>query len=137
MENKPEIPALAARIKEFPIKIKKTKPFKNAQVCTGGVSLTEVHPHTLESRKVPGLYLAGELLDTDGICGGYTCSGPGPVQPWQAHMPLYNRKVDNMTHHTTIKLPVSHTENELEKKIIKTLKIKKKSFFIWHHAAQY
>lgn len=71
MENKPEIPALAARIKEFPIKIKKTKPFKNAQVCTGGVSLTEVHPHTLESRKVPGLYLAGELLDTDGICGGY------------------------------------------------------------------
>ena len=71
MENKPEIPALAARIKEFPIKIKKTKPFENAQVCTGGVSLTEVHPHTLESRKVPGLYLAGELLDTDGICGGY------------------------------------------------------------------
>lgn len=71
MEGKPEIPALAAKIKEFPVKIKKTKPFENAQVCAGGVSLTEIHPHTLESRKVPGLYLAGELLDTDGICGGY------------------------------------------------------------------
>ena len=44
---------------------------RQAQVCTGGVVTSEVVPETLESRKVPGLYLAGELLDVDGMCGGY------------------------------------------------------------------
>ena len=53
------------------MKIKKTKGFETAQVCTGGVSLSEVNPRTLECKRIPGLYLAGELLDTDGICGGY------------------------------------------------------------------
>ena len=48
-----------------------TNGFENAQVCAGGVPLTEIHPDTMESRYVPGLYLTGELLDVDGICGGY------------------------------------------------------------------
>ena len=33
--------------------------------------MEEIDPKPMESRKIPGLYLAGELLDTDGICGGY------------------------------------------------------------------
>lgn len=45
--------------------------FDRAQVTCGGVVLEEVNPQTLESQKCPGLYLAGELLDVDGICGGY------------------------------------------------------------------
>lgn len=44
--------------------------FENAQVCAGGVSLEEV-TEDMESKLVPGLYLAGELLDVDGRCGGY------------------------------------------------------------------
>lgn len=48
-----------------------TNGFENAQVCAGGVPLTEIHPDTMESKYVPGLYLTGELLDVDGICGGY------------------------------------------------------------------
>ena len=48
-----------------------TNPFDKAQVCTGGVRLGEVKRDTLESKLVPGLYFAGEILDVDGICGGY------------------------------------------------------------------
>ena len=59
------------KIKEFPIEITGGKSYEQAQVCSGGVPLSEVYSDTLESRKVPGLYLAGEILDTDGICGGY------------------------------------------------------------------
>ncbi len=42
-----------------------------AQVVTGGLVLDEVNLKTMESKKVPGLYIIGELLDVDGICGGY------------------------------------------------------------------
>lgn len=44
---------------------------EHAQVCAGGVSLEEIKPDTMESKKMPGIYLAGEVLDVDGICGGY------------------------------------------------------------------
>jgi predicted flavoprotein YhiN len=40
----------------------------------GGVSLDEVNPRTMESRRVPGLYFAGEVLDIDGPTGGYNLS---------------------------------------------------------------
>jgi len=40
-------------------------------VSSGGVRLAEVDPATLESRNVPGLFLAGELLDVDGDSGGF------------------------------------------------------------------
>lgn len=45
--------------------------FDRAQVTCGGVALKEINPDTLESKKCPGVYFAGELLDVDGICGGY------------------------------------------------------------------
>jgi len=44
--------------------------FDNAQVCSGGVDMKEVTDE-LESKKVRGLYFAGEILDVDGRCGGY------------------------------------------------------------------
>ena len=43
--------------------------YENAQVTAGG--LTGFDPDTLESRAIPGLFAAGELLDVDGPCGGY------------------------------------------------------------------
>lgn len=70
-EGKTDRKMLVQRIKRFAVEIKGTKAFDMAQVCSGGVSLTEINPKTMECRKIPGIYLAGELLDTDGICGGY------------------------------------------------------------------
>ncbi len=49
----------------------KPRPLKEAIVTIGGVALDEVDPATMESRKVPGLYFAGEVLDVDGPTGGY------------------------------------------------------------------
>ena len=46
-------------------------PFKDEFVTCGGVSLASVNPVTMESRAVPGLYFAGEVLDIDGITGGF------------------------------------------------------------------
>lgn len=62
---------LAVRLKAFDAEVTATNSFEQAQVCCGGVDTAQVHSDTLESRLVPGLYLVGELLDVDGICGGY------------------------------------------------------------------
>ncbi|MBP5790633.1 MAG: NAD(P)/FAD-dependent oxidoreductase, partial [Kiritimatiellae bacterium] len=44
---------------------------KEAIVTMGGLSLDEIDPETMQSRRVPGLYFAGEVLDIDGPTGGY------------------------------------------------------------------
>ena len=63
---------LKTRIKDHETyTITDTKGFDNAQVSAGGVRLTEIDPDTMESKLCKDLYLAGELLDVDGICGGY------------------------------------------------------------------
>lgn len=53
------------------IKVIGTKSFDTSQVCAGGVNLNEINPTTLESKKTKNLFIAGELLDIDGDCGGY------------------------------------------------------------------
>jgi predicted Rossmann fold flavoprotein len=55
----------------FKLNIIGTKGFDNAQVTSGGVSLKEINPKTLESKLVKDLYFTGEILDCDGACGGY------------------------------------------------------------------
>ncbi len=55
----------------FPFHVKEINSMEHAQVCSGGIPLTEINPLTMESKKVKGLYLTGELLDVDGDCGGY------------------------------------------------------------------
>lgn len=57
-------------MKQWKVVITGTNPYENAQVCAGGVSFKDVTEH-LESKIVPGLYFAGEILDVDGRCGGY------------------------------------------------------------------
>ncbi len=69
--NERSLLALAGKCKNIILTISDTNGFENAQVCAGGVRTKEVCPETMESRCVRGLYLAGELLDVDGICGGY------------------------------------------------------------------
>lgn len=62
---------LCRLMKELAFHITETNGFENAQVCAGGIDTREVNPSTMESKIVKGLYFAGELLDVDGICGGY------------------------------------------------------------------
>lgn len=57
--------------KHFMVDIEGTNDFDQAQICAGGVLTTEINPETLESIYAKDLYLTGELLDVDGICGGY------------------------------------------------------------------
>ncbi|PLX90898.1 MAG: aminoacetone oxidase family FAD-binding enzyme [Desulfuromonas sp.] len=58
-------------LKNFRLEVSGHRPFKEAIVTAGGVSLKEVDPRTMESRKVKGLYLIGELLDLQAETGGY------------------------------------------------------------------
>lgn len=62
---------LVKQIKRYETEIVSVNSFEHAQVCCGGVDTKEVYAGTMESQKVPGLYFAGEILDVDGICGGY------------------------------------------------------------------
>ena len=48
-----------------------TEGYEKAEVTAGGVTLDEVDSRTLQSRRAPGLFLAGEVLDLDGPIGGY------------------------------------------------------------------
>ena len=55
----------------FKAECEEVNPFQNAQCAAGGINTSEVNPDTMESKLVKGLYFAGEILDIDGICGGY------------------------------------------------------------------
>jgi predicted Rossmann fold flavoprotein len=63
--------ALSALTVSFKAECMEVNSFANAQCAAGGINTTEVDPHTMESKLVKGLYFAGEILDIDGICGGY------------------------------------------------------------------
>jgi len=58
-------------MKAWSFEVCDTNSFKNAQVTAGGVDTREISASTLESKLVPGLYFAGEVLDVDGDCGGF------------------------------------------------------------------
>src|SRR5262249_2980844 len=62
---------LVDALKGLSLPIRCTLGFEKAEVTSGGVALGEVDPRTLESRIVPGLHIAGEVLDIDGLIGGY------------------------------------------------------------------
>ena len=58
-------------IKAFPFTITGMGEFKEAIITRGGVSVKEINPGTMESKKISGLYFAGEVLDLDAVTGGY------------------------------------------------------------------
>lgn len=62
--------AVAQTIKNFTLKVTGTAGFDYAQVTKGGIRLSEVSAD-MQSKKCPGMYFAGEILDVDGQCGGY------------------------------------------------------------------
>lgn len=62
---------LAKLLKNFTVSVTGDTGFENAQTTQGGVDLSEINEETMECKKFPGMYLAGEVLDVDGMCGGY------------------------------------------------------------------
>ncbi|HAJ57136.1 MAG TPA: NAD(P)/FAD-dependent oxidoreductase [Candidatus Omnitrophica bacterium] len=62
---------IAALLKAFPVGIKRPRPISEAMVTCGGVSLKEVDPRTMESKKLSGLYFCGEILDIAASSGGF------------------------------------------------------------------
>ena len=66
-----ELSRLEKCLTRFSVNITGCGDFNKSQVTQGGVSLKEVNPDTFESNKINNLYLIGEVLDIDGICGGY------------------------------------------------------------------
>lgn len=58
-------------LKSWEFKVTETHSFEHAQATAGGIATKELDPNTLESKLVPGLYLAGEVMDVDGDFGGY------------------------------------------------------------------
>ncbi len=58
-------------LKDVPLTPKKLRGFEEAIVTRGGVSVKDINPSTMESKRVPGLYFAGELVDVDAATGGF------------------------------------------------------------------
>lgn len=58
-------------MQNWELEITGTQEFKRAEATAGGIRVDEVDAQTMESKKIKGLYLAGEVLDVDGDCGGY------------------------------------------------------------------
>lgn len=69
--TKEERKRFIALIKSFPFTITGTRSYNEAIITQGGVSVRDVNPSTMESRRVSGLFFAGEVLDLDGVTGGY------------------------------------------------------------------
>lgn len=63
--------ALLELTKAFPVEIRGLRPVEEAIITRGGVKVKEVDPKTMESKLVPGLYFAGEILDLDAYTGGF------------------------------------------------------------------
>ncbi len=63
--------ALAELLKEFPVEISGKRPVSEAIITRGGIKVSEINPGTMESKLVPGLFFAGEIIDCDGYTGGF------------------------------------------------------------------
>lgn len=69
--RKDERRTLLRALLEWPLPILKSRGYNFAEVTAGGVPLEEINPATMESRRCPGLFLVGEILDVDGRIGGF------------------------------------------------------------------
>jgi hypothetical protein len=66
-----DVARLAASLKGWPLQALGTRDWHQAQVTAGGLDGRDFRPQDLESRRVPGIFAAGEVLDVDGDCGGF------------------------------------------------------------------
>ncbi len=69
--NDPELRAIAEQLQHWPLIANGTEGYRTAEVTLGGVDTDEVSSSTMQSKRVPGLYFVGEVLDVTGWLGGY------------------------------------------------------------------
>ncbi len=69
--TKQERTRLIEVLKGFELEIKKFRPIEEAIITSGGIKIKEINPKTMESKKVKGLYFAGEIIDVDSYTGGF------------------------------------------------------------------
>lgn len=69
--SKAERAAIAAQLKAFPFTVTGLRGFEEAIITKGGVSVREIDPKTMASKRVDGLYFVGEVLDLDAVTGGF------------------------------------------------------------------
>lgn len=69
--NQNQIKSIVRSLKKWTFEIMGTESWMEAQVTAGGISTNDIHPDTLESKLVKGLFFAGEIIDIDGDSGGY------------------------------------------------------------------
>ena len=62
---------LVQLLKEFKVTVKGFRPIDEAIITSGGVSVSEINPKTMESKILKGLYFAGEVIDVDAYTGGF------------------------------------------------------------------
>ena len=69
--TKQERKNLVNLLKDFEIVISDFRPIDEAIITSGGINIKEINPKTMESKSVPGLYFAGEIIDVDAYTGGF------------------------------------------------------------------
>lgn len=69
--TKEERKRIVKLLKNFTITIKRFRPIEEAIVTSGGITIKEINPKTMQSKKVKGLYFAGEIIDVDSYTGGF------------------------------------------------------------------
>lgn len=69
--NKQQRRAMVELLKAFSVEITGKRPVAEAIITSGGVKVSEIDPKTMQSKKVPGLYFAGEIIDCDAYTGGF------------------------------------------------------------------
>ncbi len=69
--SKKERETLEKLIKNFEITISEFRPIEDAIITSGGINVKEINPKTMESKKISGLYFAGEIIDVDAYTGGF------------------------------------------------------------------
>ena len=69
--TKEERHKILATLKDFRIKLHELRPIDEAIITSGGIEVKQINPKTMESKIVPGLYFAGEMIDVDAYTGGF------------------------------------------------------------------
>ena len=69
--NKKDLGLIVEKIKNWQVKFSETEGYHKAEVTLGGISTAELSSQTMESKRVPGLYFIGEVVDVTGWLGGY------------------------------------------------------------------
>lgn len=116
--TKQERQKFAALIRKLPMTVEKTGEFAEAIITRGGVYVKDVNPSTMESKRLPGLYFAGEVLDVDALTGGFNLQvawSTGLILPGRARQAAI--KENKMGYSIAIDGPAGAGKSTIAKKV--------------------